>query len=90
MQKPRGILLAESVSHLSKLGIFTFTGTNGGTWGDKKRYDYYICGNRERKHGNECKAKMIRRDPRKLLYMIMSLKLFSNFCIHMATLLQND
>ena len=39
---------------------FAMVGKNGGTWGDKKRYDYYICNNRERTH--QCKAKMIRRD----------------------------
>ncbi len=39
---------------------FKMVGKNGGTWGDKKRYDYYICNNRERTH--QCKAKMIRRD----------------------------
>jgi hypothetical protein len=35
-------------------------GKNGGTWSDRKRYDYYICNNRERTH--QCKAKMVRRD----------------------------
>lgn len=35
-------------------------GKNGGTWGDKARYDYYICNNRQRT--KQCKAKMIRRD----------------------------
>ena len=39
---------------------FAMVGKNGGTWGDKKRYDYYICNNRERTH--QCKAKMVRRD----------------------------
>ena len=42
-------------------------GKNGGTWGDKKRYDYYICNNRERTR--QCKAKMIRRDIIELLVM---------------------
>lgn len=39
---------------------YKMVGKNGGTWGNKTRYDYYICNNRERKH--ECKAKMIRKD----------------------------
>lgn len=39
---------------------FAMVGKNGGTWGNKKRYDYYICNNRERTR--QCDAKMIRRD----------------------------
>ncbi len=39
---------------------FAMVGKNGGTWGDKKRYDYYICNNRQRT--KQCNAKMIRRD----------------------------
>lgn len=39
---------------------YKMVGKNGGTYGEKVRYDYYICNNRERT--KQCEAKMIRRD----------------------------